>query len=367
MSRSFLLQDWTTLRSSLNASFVQDPSDWLNLAGFSDVVCWLDVQEVTPPNGDARNFLKLQLETAPSFEDAYFLPIAPPTSVGIQAPYVQPSATPTIVRSAQSTVSNNLMRFLRWNITPSTSGAWDITFRIRSIAARSTTFVPPLIAGCVAWYRPDLGVTVSPGTSSVTNWNDQSGTNDVNKNLATGVSPTLNVSDASYMGQPTISFVRASGQYLKSGGWASPVSQPNTWLIVGNTASTSLGEAAIDANQIGGGQNIGRDGGNNVYTNAGTVFTWPNAWSSASVALIEFNGGSSKIFFNDFTTAKATGPAGAAGQGSLSVASSNVALGAGNYWDGTIAEIIGYSGLLNATAKAQLRQYIRGRYGITVA
>ena len=48
MSRSFLLQDWTTIRSSVNAAFVQDPSEWLDLDGFSDVVCWIDVMEVTP-------------------------------------------------------------------------------------------------------------------------------------------------------------------------------------------------------------------------------------------------------------------------------------------------------------------------------
>jgi hypothetical protein len=259
------------------------------------------------------------------------------------------------------------MRYLRWNITPSQTNAWDITFRIRAIASRSTTFVPPLIAGCVAWYRPDLAVTLAGGTSSVTGWNDQSGTNDSNKNLTTGVSPTLNVSDASYMGQPTISFVRASGQYLKSGAWSTPVTQPNTWIIVGQTVSSSLGEAAIDANQVGGGQNVGRDPSNNVSISAGGALTWANAWSSASVALVEFSGGSSKIFFNDFTNAKAVGAAGAAGQGSLSVASSNVALGAANFWDGTIAEIIGYSGILSATSKAQLRQYFRGRYGITVS
>jgi hypothetical protein len=190
VSRSFLLQDWTTVRSSLNAPFIQDPNDWLDLAGFSDVVCWIDVAEVTALGGLFPGFLKLQLETAPSFDDAYFVPIAVPTSIGTVAPYVQPSATPTIVRSAKSTVSNNLMRFLRWKITPATSSTWDITFRIRAIAARSATFAPPLIAGCVAWYRGDLGISVSSGTSNVSTWNDQSGTNDTNKNLTAGVSPT---------------------------------------------------------------------------------------------------------------------------------------------------------------------------------
>src|SRR5262249_47115716 len=162
--------------------------------------------------------------------------------------------TPTIVRSARSTVSNNLMRYLRWKITPSTSGAWDLTFRIRAIGSRSATFVPPLLPGCVAWYRADLGVTLSSGTSNILTSGDQSGTNDTNKNLTTGVSPTLNVADSLYMGQSTVSFVRASGQYLKSATWGTQLNQPSTWVVIAHTVSPSLVETALDTNDAGGGQ-----------------------------------------------------------------------------------------------------------------
>jgi hypothetical protein len=81
--------------------------------------------------------------------------------------------------------------------------------------------------------------------------------------------------------------------------------------------------------------------------------------------LAEF-AGTGALYFNDFTTARTTGNDGTSAQQSLTVGSKSAFGGIGNYWDGTIAEIIGYSGLLSATAKAQLRQYIRGRYAITV-
>ncbi len=37
-----------------------------------------------------------------------------------------------------------------------------------------------------------------------------------------------------------------------------------------------------------------------------------------------------------------------------------------NYWDGSLAEIIGFSGILSATQKLQLRQYLNGRYAFSL-
>lgn len=368
MSRSFLLQDWTTIRSSLGSGvpLIQDPDGWLDLDGYSDVTCWIHIAEVTPPTSSCVN---LQLQTAPSADDAYFVALAPQLSIGGTG-FTPASATPLIVRSAKTTVSNNLMRYLRWNITPAGSGTWDLTFRIHAIAARSTTFVPPLIPGCVAWYRADLGVAVNSGTSNVTGWNDQSGTNDANKNLATasGTQPTINLADANYNGQPTINFVKLSSTYMKCGTWTTAVSQPNTWIVVGHT-SASGSDAAMDGNDPAGGQNVGRGSGT-IWISATTGLQWSNSWGSPAATFAEFNdigvNHHSKIYFNDFTNAKTTGVTGSVGQTSLTVASSNAALGPNYFWDGPIAEIIGYSGLLSSTSKAQLRSYLRGRYGIAI-
>jgi hypothetical protein len=49
MSRTFLLQDWVTIRGTNGSvtTFTQDEERWLDLAGYSDASCWIDVAEVT--------------------------------------------------------------------------------------------------------------------------------------------------------------------------------------------------------------------------------------------------------------------------------------------------------------------------------
>jgi hypothetical protein len=378
--RTFLLQDWVTVRSSLApAPFVQDPSLWLDLFGFSDATAWIDVAEVTTPSGSNLNCVQIGIETAPSCDDSYFSPMAPVAQFGIGHPFYGAATSPVVVRSAKSPITNNLMRYLRWKITPGGLGAWDLTFRIRIMANRSTMFVPPLLPGCAAWYRADLGLTVTANTTSVTAWNDQSGTGDPNKNLTSGTNkPAFNLADTSYNGQSTISFTSANKNYLTSGAWANPLVQPDTWVIVGHNNTSGDGCAAIDGNDLTSGQNVGRNPSNQVSmsSSGGTlVYSPSNHWTTPSVVLAEFNGNptpnASALWFNNLTASLVTGNAGSgtsANQGSLSVGSSNVAWNAGgaNCWNGTIAEIIGYSGLLSASSKAQLRNYLRGRYGLTI-
>lgn len=369
MSRTFLLQDWTTVRSALTQPFVQDSDDWLDLDGFSDVTCWIDIAEVTvPPVGAGVNCLGLQVQTSPSCDDAYFAPIAPPVYIGGTSPFTLASNVPSILRSAKSTVSNNLMRFLRWSITPFGNGTWDLTFRIRAVAARSATFVPPQIAGCIAWFRADLGLTLSG--ASVTNWNDQSGTNDSNKNLTATGTPTITPIDVNYMNQPTIAF-NGSGQYFTSGSWAVSVAQPTTWIIVGHRTSTAAQMDAIDGATAGFGQLVGGAVGNVTTIFAGSSVSTPSnpayAWTSPSVVLAHFNDPfNSTIYVNDFKNFAGISPAGGAGFDALCVGSHNPAFTANAFWNGTIAEVIGYSGVFSSASQAQLRNYFRGRYGLVI-
>ncbi len=205
--RTFLLQDWTTVRSSLTTAFIQDCDAWLDLDGFSDVTLWVDIGNVTTSRGGN---VQLQFQTSPSLDDANFVSLASPIGIGTAAPFVLPSSTPTVVRSALSTTTNNLMRYVRWNLQNVGTGTWDLTFRVHAIAARSTTFVPPLLGGCVIWYRGDLGITLS-GTG-VSQWNDQSGTNDSHKNLTGTNIPGYNSADSNYNGQPTLTFIAANSR-----------------------------------------------------------------------------------------------------------------------------------------------------------
>jgi len=366
--RTFLLEDWITIRSSLTNAFTQDPGRWLDLSGFSDVVIWIDVPEVTPPGGTNTNYVQLTLQTAPSPDDAYFGALAPSLNFSTASPYYQASVTPFILRSAQSLSVNNLMRFHRWQITPTGSGTWDLTFRIRVVANRSPTFVPPLIPGCVFWIRADLGIT--PVTSlNVTGWADQSGSNDPNKDLVSGVNPALVLADANYNNQPTVNF--AGSAYMTTPSWATQLVQPNTWVIVGNPGRAGFLQVAIESNDKVSGQDISQTAGNDVQIFTSSGFVSSSTMPTPGVILAEFDGATSNIYVNSVTapTAGTVGVGGTTGQASLTLGSSDIAWNpAGlNFWDGKFAEVIAYNAILTANQKGLLRSYLRGRYGMTIS
>ncbi len=118
------------------------------------------------------------------------------------------------------------------------------------------------------------------------------------------------------------------------------------------------------------GQQITRTAASKIQImSVSTPLAVSDAWNAPGVVLAEFNGLLSNIFYNNFTTAAATGGAGSgagSSQNSLTVGASDAAWGPGSYWDGTVAEIIGYSGILSAASKSRLRNYLRGRYGLAI-
>jgi hypothetical protein len=378
--RTFLLQDWTTIRAASGMIVTQDPSSWLDLDGFADVTCWIDVEEVSTPNPFGTTAVVLQLQTSPTSDDAYFQPLGPPQSFGNGSPFQVASPAPYIVRSAFATStnallsSNNLMRYLRWQLAPNGGGSYDLTFRIRAVANRSPVFVPPLIAGCVFWVRADLGIGLYNNTSSVLAWNDQSGSGDANKNLSSTSStyPTITLADANYNNRPTVSF--ASSAYMTSPVWVTTLAQPDTWIIVGNPSTTGTAQVAIESNDKTSGQDVQRNASDTISINTtGLPLVCMPAvqWTTPGVVLAEFQGTKSKIFFNNFSSPSAFGAVGVGpntGQGSLTLGSSDIQWNptGANFWDGAIAEVIAYNSVLPATSKAQLRNYLTGRYGIFI-
>ncbi len=224
-------------------------------------------------------------------------------------------------------------------------------------------FTPGSLAGLQLWLRADLGVTGSP----VSAWADQSGVGDANRNAAqvtAGRRPAFNASNASYNNQPTVDFTAASLHYLITGTWSVALAQPATWIIVGHDPSATT-DVVIDG--IGAGNrhlvdrvdaaNVGMYGGSIVVSGAGN-------WQSKGCVLAEFNGATSKLFFNNFTTATATGSAGAVSLTGLTI---GAVQGAGAYfWNGPIAEIIAVSGLVSTGDKASLKAYLNARYATSI-
>ena len=111
--RSFVLQDWTTIRAAASATISQPEAGWLDLEPFQDIVGWIQIAEAT-------NVPTLGLQTSPTADDWLFQTmIAHSVSAG-----GSPAVVPVLLLNA--TVP--LARFVRWQF--STGLAGDATFRI---------------------------------------------------------------------------------------------------------------------------------------------------------------------------------------------------------------------------------------------
>ncbi len=374
--QGFLLQPWTTVHctagSGLVFSLTQDEEEWLDLGSYADAAFWIDVADVALPSGSSPTpQITLSLQTAPTKDEPYFQPIAGPVILGSTSP----STTPILVKSVRGTSTVPLARWVRWQLSvpSSATGSWGITFRIRAVPAKQSFFAPAQLPGCMLWLRADLGVTLdTTGTGNVQQWNDQSPIGDPNKNLTQATSanrPGYKPSNASYNNLPTLTLASASSLSMASGLWATVVNQPTTWVFVAhNTGSHAVFEYLMDGNNLNEAQACGLNVTPAVFIYASaTYLNYTNAWSSPSVVLGEWNGASSNIYFNNITGAAqqsgSVGTGASSGQGGMTLGAH---FGAGNYWDGSVAEIIGFSGLLTAKQKFQLRQYLNGRYALSL-
>ena len=371
MSRTFLLQDWVTLRGTNTTlqTFTQDEERWLDLAGYSDATCWIDVTEVTPPAGLNTNSLSLTLETAAVCDDTYFTPMAT-VSYGTAGPFTQASTTPIVVRSTRSISAAALMRYVRWKITPSTTGLWDISFRVRVVATRSNAFVPTDIAGCTLWLRSDLGVTANASTSAITLWKDQSGNG---FDAAPGTSPTYAPASANATGLPSVHVVGASSQYL-TGSLGAPGVTAHTVFAVLAFPTPYANRAACAAVKSGGGVNsgfalfteavtglIGRTGDGASFTTASS-----NAAPVGSLGVYSTaakTGGSVDVWANGVSMA------------SVSTALTLVAcptyylfqLASSQYFfDGDAYEFIIYDSVLSTADRMRVHRYLGARYNVNV-
>jgi hypothetical protein len=377
--QGFLLQPWVTVHCSATSvvTFTPDEQEWIDLSSFADAVFWVDVSEVTAPSGSPTPSVQLTLQGSPSHDDSFFQPVAPPVTLVA-------SPTPTIIKTTLLPSTMALARWVRWQLTLANpqSGSWGATFRIRAVPYKQSFFLPTQIPGCALWLRADLGTTLvgSPGSQTVSQWNDQSGSGDAAKNLAQGTTtrqPSYSAANGLLNGQATLTFVAANNLFMTSGAWASVLGQPTTWVVVARNVETGTStEYLLDGNDTTHGQAIEFAATSppavTIFAN-GTALTWSNAgasWNPNAKALLgEWNGSTSNIYFNNFTTASVSGTVGggtAGAQASMTLGSHNQASGGGSNWDGDVAEIIAYSGILAPKDKSRLRNYLNGRYGLSI-
>jgi len=215
-------------------------------------------------------------------------------------------------------------------------------------------FSPITVANNKAWYRADLGASVSA-------WLDQSGTGDANKNAAQAVGaiqPSLAAS-AAFNNQQTFTFT--GSDKMATGAWAVALTQPFTVMLVGRSLSNVSNYYALD--------NVSDPTQCAIIDSAGTLQAFTTSILApandpllASIIFVEFNGATSNMYVNAHT-AVASGAIGAAGLQGLSIG--NYA-GGGAFANWDIAEIAIWSGVVSAADRTLLEAYASARYGITV-
>ncbi len=237
-----------------------------------------------------------------------------------------------------------LAKWLRWRLVCQSIGTWGATFRVRVSPSRQSFFNPSQLPGCALWLRSDLGVELVGG--SVAFWADQSPAGDSNRSLnnfnGNATNPGYTPTSSAFNDKPTLNFSSVNSTFMTSvGAWVPELLQPTTWIYVVSYTGGGAGEYLQDSDDVSTGQKINytNTGLLTISANAGSV-TYATGWTSTNALLGEWDGSSSKIYFNNFTTPVATGTVRtgmAGGQGSM-----------------TLGEISNQSGALAATGTDRL-------------
>jgi hypothetical protein len=120
---SGVLQDWTTHRAFNGGngsiiSITQGESGYVDLADYDDLVLYLDVREFT-----TGATMSMSYQTAVSSDDASFVTMVGPFAISA-------ATTPVVTRILAAYAAVPLARYVRWQLTTTVIGTWDVCFRI---------------------------------------------------------------------------------------------------------------------------------------------------------------------------------------------------------------------------------------------
>jgi hypothetical protein len=215
----------------------------------------------------------------------------------------------------------------------------------------------------LAWYKADAGVTQSGGL--VTAWADQSGAGDANRNQAASGAPrpSFSASDAAYGGKPIVSGT-GTHRMLCPGAWSTAPNPPITVVVVGETAASTafLGDSTTDNMMYATGTPNEAVYGPVAAANAGSSNP-----TTPGVIMYKDTGSAATIYRNNLGSASGTF--------ATSVWSSMTRIdllsgyGSGfTFLTGKIAEVIVWGGVISATDKTNLVNYLNvtRAYGLGV-
>lgn len=177
--------------------------------------------------------------------------------------------------------------------------------------------------------------------------------------------PTFNVSDAAYNNQPTLSFAKASSQYLRSTTWASSLAEPYTAIVIGNFGGGALdNEVMIDGLTQSEGLVYNTNTTVSIYAGVSLDYGAGSPISTPMFIGGIFNGASSSIYATS-NLASVTGNAGSTARTGLTVGIDGDQTTAP--FNGKIAEIAIFNRALSQAEIQSLEMYAAARYGLTLS
>lgn len=234
------------------------------------------------------------------------------------------------------------------------------------------------VTGMTAWYRAD---TCNLSGSNVTQLTDKSGNG---LHLVTGTSPTQNASDVNFNGQASISF-NGSSQVLKetTGAALSSFVDANdgTMFAVFRAAAYGAGNdgnnsAIIWADSqsngrywvfgVGSSQAVFSPSGPSVYTNAGVAMNLNQTYGAEMRFDPTGIAGADAIYLRlSGNTEVQVADTDALGNTTNTTAMGANYQGGTRFFNGKLAELIIYKGVMSSANRQANRDYLQGRYGIS--
>lgn len=204
----------------------------------------------------------------------------------------------------------------------------------------------------VLWQDSGRTTPVTANNDPVGAWDDASG----NGRHATQASTRPTYKTAQIGSAAALDFVPGSSTFLTTAAFS--VSQPTTWFVVAdddNTGTEQFFDCVTNRNAL-----FTSGGVWDFY--AGNIVTGPAADTSPHIFAVTFNGASSKLRVGG--GAGTTGDAGALGvSGGVRI---GVESGGGtNFFDGRIAEVIGFPSELSTTNLDNVGVVLATKYGLT--
>jgi hypothetical protein len=219
-------------------------------------------------------------------------------------------------------------------------------FSTQGMWSAATTFLPTSPAGCVLWLRGD---NVVLNTTTVSQWTDLSGAGNHFTQATALVQPLYVASGINSL--PSLDFAATNACVAST----NSITMRTVFLVASypgasfGTLPTALAAGISSGDYIFRG-NTGLTTWDTTNGTVGTRYTDGTATNSAGTL------SSTKHAYMWVGSSAKTASAWRVGDDAASAV---------REWDGQIAEVIGYSGLLSGSEEAAVEGYLAARYGIT--